>query len=109
MKGVVDDSTGGTAYRRFNGWAHRNNVWAKTGTSQVTIGGIKLDLENNSWFVLLAPYETETEIAVVVMIPNGLAGAESTLAAREFISWWMDNRQLTAEDHPVVGGNELMP
>lgn len=109
MKGVVDDSTGGTAYRRFNGWKHRNNVWAKTGTSQVTIGRIKLDLENNSWFVLLAPYETETEIAVVVMIPNGLAGAESTLAAKNFIDWWMDNRQLTVEDRPVVGGNELMP
>ena len=109
MEGVVDDSVGGTAARRFRNWGHVKNVWAKTGTSQVTIGGVKLDLENNSWFVMLTPLQTDAEIAIVVFIPNGLAGAEGTLAAKEFVDWWFDNRSLTTDANPVVGGNELMP
>jgi len=75
----------------------------------VTIGGIKLDLENNGWFVALAPFSTPAEIAVVVLIPNGKAGAEATRAARDFIGWWMDDRNKRTGDTPVVPGNELMP
>lgn len=107
MKGVVDDN--GTAGRRFDAWPHKNDVWAKTGSSQVTIGGIKLDLENNGWFVLLAPFKTPTEIAVICHIPNGLSGAETSGAARSFISWWMNNKAKGSDAPPVVGGNELMP
>jgi len=107
MKGVVDEA--GTAKRYFDGWAYTDELWAKTGTSQVTIGGIKLDLENNGWFVALAPFSTPAEIAVVVLIPNGKAGAEATRAARDFIGWWMDDRNKRTGDTPVVPGNELMP
>lgn len=107
MKGVVDDN--GTAGRRFDTWPYKNDVWAKTGSSQVTIGGIKLDLENNGWFVLLTPFKTPTEIAVISHIPNGLSGAESSGAARDFVSWWMNNKAKSSDTPPVVGGNELMP
>ena len=105
MKGVVDDQ--GTAGRSFDRWPHKNDVWAKTGSSQVTIGGIKLDLENNGWFVLLTPFKTPAEIAVIVHVPNGLSGAESSSAARDFVSWWMNNKAKSSDDQPVVGGNEL--
>lgn len=108
MKRVVDDGVGSAA-SYFRNWPYTDNIWAKTGTSQVTIGKIKLDLENNGWFVTLAPFEGETEIAVVTLIPNGYSGAMSTLAAREFLGWWFDNRVTKSDDGPVVPGNELMP
>jgi len=107
MKGVVDDQ--GTAQRYFDRWEYRNEIWAKTGTSQVTIGGIKLDLENNGWFVALTPFSTPAEIAVVVLIPNGKSGAEATRAARDFIEWWMKDKNKFTGDMPVVPGNQLMP
>jgi len=107
MKGVVDEQ--GTAKRYFEDWPYTDELWAKTGTSQVTIGGIKLDLENNGWFVALAPFTTPAEIAVAVLIPNGKAGAEATRAARDFIGWWMDDRKKQTGDVPVVPGNQLMP
>ena len=107
MKGVVDEA--GTARRYFDGWAYQDELWAKTGTSQVTIGGIKLDLENNGWFVALAPFTKPAEIAVVVLIPNGKAGAEATRAARDFIGWWFDDKNKFTGEVPVVPGNQLMP
>ena len=107
MKGVVDEA--GTAQRYFDGWEYTDELWAKTGTSQVTIGGIKLDLENNGWFVALAPFSTPAEIAVVVLIPNGKAGSEATRAARDFIGWWMNDKGKHTGDMPIVPGNELMP
>ena len=75
----------------------------------MTIGRIKLDLENNGWFVALAPFEGPTEIAVITLIPNGLSGGLTTIAAREFIGWWIDNQIERSDDTPVVPGNELMP
>ena len=107
MQGVVDEA--GTARRYFDDFKYKDELWAKTGTSQVTIGGIKLDLENNAWFVALAPYSTPAEIAVVVLIPNGKAGAEATRAARDFIGWYMDERNKVTNEIPVVPGNQLMP
>ncbi|NLO13453.1 MAG: hypothetical protein GX124_04945 [Clostridiales bacterium] len=107
MKGVVDDQ--GTAKRYFSNWEYTDELWAKTGTSQVTVGGIKLDLENNGWFVALTPFSTPAEIAVVVLIPNGKSGAEATRAARDFIEWWMKDKSKFTGDMPVVPGNQLMP
>lgn len=107
MKGVVDDQ--GTAKRYFSNWEYTDEIWAKTGTSQVTVGGIKLDLENNGWFVALTPFSTPAEIAVVVLIPNGKSGAEATRAARDFIEWWMKDKSKFTGDMPVVPGNQLMP
>ena len=107
MKGVVDDQ--GTARRHFSKWPYTDEIWAKTGTSQVTIGGIKLDLENNGWFVTLTPFSTPAEIAIVTLIPNGKSGAEATHATREFIDWWMKDKSKFTGDVPVVPGNQLMP
>ena len=107
MKGVVDES--GTARRYFDGFKYQNELWAKTGTSQVMIGGIKLDLEKIGWFVALTPFTKPAEIAIVVLIPNGKAGAEATRAARDFIGWWYDDQNKFTGETPVVPGNQLMP
>lgn len=115
MKGVVDES--GTASKYFRSWAYRNMVCAKTGTAEVTT----IDLENNAWFVMLAPYEseivngvpttvTEPEIAVVVFIPSGYSGGEASMAAREFVGWYMDQKTLRDNQSSVFpGGNQLAP
>ena len=109
MKGVVDADQSGTASRYFKNWKYVSDLWAKTGTSQITIGGVKLDVENNGWFVALTPFDTPAEIAVVTLIPNGFSGGETVLAAKDFIEWWMDNKTKHTGDVPVVPGNELMP
>lgn len=114
MEGVVDES--GTAGRYFSGWDYRDQVCAKTGTAEVTT----IDLENNSWFVMLAPYASETvngapvitqapEIAVVVFIPSGFSGGQGSLAAREFVEWYMDQKTLRTESDVFPSGNELAP
>ena len=108
MEGVVDD--GGTAVRYFRNWKYRASEWimGKTGTSQVTIGGIKLDVENNAWFICLAPQD-DPKIAVVSFIPNGYAGAHATQAARDFIGWYLDEMNKGEEDLVLPGGNQLTP
>ena len=102
MKGVVDES--GTAAKYFKQWSYRDNVCAKTGTAEVT----SIDLENNAWFIMLAPYE-KPEIAVVVFIPSGLSGGEASLAAREFVGWYMDQKTLRTDSALFPGGNMLAP
>ena len=102
MKGVVDE--GGTAGKYFKGWAYREQICAKTGTAEVTT----IDLENNAWFVCLAPYENP-EIAVVVFIPSGYSGGEASLAAREFIGWYMDQKTLRTDNAVFPHGNQLAP
>ena len=102
MKGVVDES--GTAAKYFRKWAYREDVCAKTGTAEVTT----IDLENNAWFIMLAPYE-KPEIAVVVFIPSGFSGGEASLAAREFVGWYMDQKTLRTESTVFAGGNMLAP
>jgi hypothetical protein len=57
----------------------------------------------------LTPFETPAEITIVTLIPNGYSGAQSTLATKLFITWWMDNKTKQTGDVPVVPGNELMP
>ena len=80
----------------------------KTGTSQVTIGKIKLDLENNAWFVALTPKD-DPEIAVVSFIPNGFSGGHSTPAARDFIEFYLDEKAKVDESITLPGGNSLAP
>lgn len=109
MKGVVDADQSGTAGKYFRGWKYENDLWAKTGTSQITIGGVKLDVENNGWFVALMPFNTPAEVAVITLIPNGMAGGETVLATKQFMEWWMTDRTKRVGDLPVVPGNELMP
>ena len=114
MKGVVDES--GTAGKYFSSWAYRDRVCAKTGTAEVTT----IDLENNAWFVMLAPFTSEEvngvptitekpEIAVVVFIPSGYSGGEASVAAREFVGWYMDQKTLRNENSIFPAGNQLAP
>ena len=108
MEGVVDE--GGTAKTYFTNWKYKaaEVMYGKTGTSQVTIGGIKLDLENNAWFVALCPNENP-EIAVVSFIPNGYAGARAVVAARDFIGFYLDQKEKAEENYALAGGNSLCP
>lgn len=114
MEGVVDES--GTAGKYFRGWKYRDRVCAKTGTAEVTT----IDLENNSWFVMLAPYASEMvdgvpviteepEIAVVVFIPSGYSGGQGSLAARDFVEWYLDQKDLRTENSAFPSGNQLTP
>ena len=102
MKGVVDES--GTAGKYFKKWEYRDQIAAKTGTAEVTA----IDLENNAWFVCFAPYE-KPEIAIVVFIPSGLSGGEASLAAKEFVTWYMDQKTLRTDDVVFPSGNMLAP
>ncbi|MBR4067352.1 MAG: hypothetical protein IKK08_01850 [Clostridia bacterium] len=102
MEGVVDES--GTAAKYFSKWDYRNDVCAKTGTAEVTT----IDLENNAWFVMLAPKE-KPEIAVVVFIPSGYSGGEASMAAREFVGWYMDQKTLRTTNPIFPAGNMLAP
>lgn len=110
MEGVVDE--GGTAKSYFSSWKYKSVLTqvmcGKTGTSQVTIGGIKLDLENNAWFVALCPSENP-EIAIVSFIQNGYAGARATIAARDFIGYYLDQKAKAKETVDMPGGNSLSP
>ncbi len=102
MKGVVDES--GTAAKYFNGWAYREQICAKTGTAETS----KIDLENNAWFVAFAPYD-RPEIAVVSFVPNGFSGGEASLAAKEFIEWYMNQKTMRTDEADLPGGNQLAP
>lgn len=108
MEGVVDDS--GTAASHFKDWKYeaREVMCGKTGTSQVTIGGVKVDLENNAWFVSLCP-RNNPEIALVSFIPNGYSGGHATMAARDFIEFYLDEKAKTSESVILPGGNSLAP
>ena len=102
MAEVVDES--GTAKKYFKGWKYLDRIAAKTGTAQVT----RIDLENNAWFVAFAPRE-DPEIAIAVFIPNGYSGGEASLAARQFVTWWLDQEALRSVDYSLPAGNSLAP
>ena len=102
MEGVTDDS--GTAKKYFNGWKYNKEIAAKTGTAQVT----SIDLENNAWFVCFAPRDNP-EVAIAVFIPHGYSGGYSGIAAREFLTWYLDQRDLRTTDYSLPGGNQLAP
>lgn len=102
MQGVVDES--GTAAKYFKKWAYTNQIAAKTGTAETTT----IDLENNAWFVTFAPFDNP-EIAIAVFIPNGYSGGEASLAAKEFIEWYMNQITLRTTDYTLPAGNNLAP
>ena len=107
MKGVVDES--GTARSFFSKYPEvEKNLWAKTGTSQITIGGIKIDIENNAWFLSVTPYDNP-ELALVSYIPNGMSGGFSSQAPRDWIKWWMQEQNKATTDITLTPGNQLTP
>ena len=107
MKGVVGDDSG-TATTYVKDWKYKDDIWAKTGTSQVTIGGVKIDLENNAWFICLASYENP-QIAVVSFVPNGYSGGRCSVAAREFLTWWFEEQEKLDDTLDLPAGNQLSP
>ena len=103
MKGVTDDT--GTARNYFRNYKNVEEVIAaKTGTAQVT----SIDLENNAWFVCFAPWE-DPEIAICVFVPHGYSGGMASIAARDFIDWYLDQTELRTTDYVLPAGNSLAP
>ena len=103
MKGVTDDT--GTARKYFDGYTNvQNNIAAKTGTAQVT----SIDLENNAWFVAFAPYD-DPEIAICVFVPHGYSGGMASIAARDFVQWYLNQTELRTTDYILPAGNSLAP
>ena len=103
MAGVTDDT--GTAAKYFREYKNVQDVIAaKTGTAQVT----SIDLENNAWFVCFAPRDNP-EIAICVFIPHGYSGGMASLAARDFIDWYLDQTELRTTDYVLPAGNSLAP
>ncbi len=108
MEGVVDES--GTARSQFNGWKYEPTevMCGKTGTSQVTIGKVRIDLENNGWFVAMTPRE-DPEIALVSFIPNGFSGGYTVKAVKDFITFYLDEKDKATVEVSLPGGNALAP
>lgn len=103
MEGVTDDT--GTARKYFSSYPKVQEVIAaKTGTAQVT----SIDLENNAWFVCFAPND-DPEIAICVFIPHGYSGGMASIAARDFIDWYLDQTELRTTDYVLPAGNSLAP
>lgn len=108
LKGVVDEA--GTAARQFRGWKYEAEkvMVGKTGTSQVTIGKVRIDLENNGWFVSLTPKD-DPEIALVSFVPNGFSGSYTVQAAKDFIEFYLDEKAKVDVSIALPGGNALAP
>ncbi|MBR6668695.1 MAG: hypothetical protein IKL25_10085 [Clostridia bacterium] len=103
MAGVTDDT--GTAAKYFRGYKNvQDNIAAKTGTAQVT----SIDLENNAWFVCFAPRE-DPQIAICVFVPHGYSGGMASIAARDFIDWYLKQTELRTTDYVLPPGNSLAP
>ena len=103
MEGVTDDT--GTAASYFRDYPNvKAAIAAKTGTAQVT----SIALENNAWFVCFAPND-EPEIALCVFVPHGYSGGMASIAARDFIDWYLDQTELRTTDYVLPAGNSLAP
>ena len=103
MAGVTDDT--GTAAKYFRNYKNvQDAIAAKTGTAQVTA----IDLENNAWFVCFAPRDNP-QIAICVFVPPGHSGGMASIAARDFIDWYLDQTELRTTDYVLPAGNSLAP
>ncbi len=103
MKGVTDDT--GTAKKYFRDYPNvEKNIAAKTGTAQVTA----IDLENNAWFVAFAPVD-DPQIAICVFVPHGYSGGMASIAARDFVEWYLNQTELRTTDYVLSPGNSLAP
>ena len=103
MEGVTDDT--GTAAKYFKDYPQvEAAIAAKTGTAQVT----SIDLENNAWFVCFAPND-DPEIAICVFIPHGYSGGMASIAAAEFLNWYLNQAELRTTDYVLPAGNSLAP
>lgn len=103
MHGVISGEDG-TAADEFANFKYQDDVGGKTGTAQVST----IDLENNSWFVAYAPFESP-EIAVVVYIPHGYKGILSSYTAREVIEYYLDKKSQPKEVYQIPQPNTIVP
>ena len=87
MKEVTSVENDGTAASYFS--KSKYKIAAKTGTAQRT----KLDVENNSWLVSYAPYDSDPEIVVISYIQNGYAGAKSAPGVIKTIEYYLDSQK----------------
>ena len=96
MKQVVSEEDGGTAGQAFEGFEYKDNIGGKTGSAQISSEGYNIDLENTSWFVCFAPLD-DPEVVVVVYIPYGISGSKSAYTVREFLQYYMDQKEGVAQ------------
>lgn len=87
MKEVTSVENDGTAAQYFA--QSKAKIAAKTGTAQRT----DIDIENNSWLVTYAPYDSTPQIVVVVYIQNGYAGARAAKCAINTIEYYLDQQE----------------
>lgn len=92
MSSVVSPEDGGSAGDAFKGFKYSDQIGGKTGSAPVN----KIDLETNGWFVAFAPFD-KPEIAVVIAIPSGVAGARVAPAGRAILQYYFDKRTATTE------------
>ncbi len=102
MRGVVSAEEGGTAGKIFQDFKYKDQIGGKTGTSQNS----QIDLENNSWMTVFAPYD-DPEIAVVVFIPNGYSGSYSGYTVMDIVEFYMDRKNKTAAND-IPTQNDVM-
>ncbi len=100
MREVVSLEDGGTAGQAFENFKYKNQIGGKTGTGQVT----QIDLENNCWMTVFAPYE-DPEICVVVYIPNGIAGDRGATTVRAVVEYYLDEKYAEGEIHELPQEN----
>jgi len=104
MREVVSEEDGGTAASAFRNFEYNGQFGGKTGTAQVS----NIDLENNAWFVCFAPFD-KPEIAIVVYLPHGYAGANACSAAKEMIRYYLEEKQEESHAEILPSVNELIP
>ncbi len=107
MREVVSLEDGGTAAKYFADYKYRDQIGGKTGSAQISTSDKNIDLENTAWFIAFAPYD-DPEIAVVVSIPNGWAGARAYITIQEVIQFYLDRKTASASEN-LTGTNELLP
>lgn len=93
MNDVVAGEQSTTAQKYFKNFKYKSEMGGKTGTAQVNT----IDIENNSWFVAFVPYE-KPEIAISVCIPNGYAGAMSSITVKAIVEYYLDLKYKQAAD-----------
>ncbi|MHB1315013.1 MAG: penicillin-binding transpeptidase domain-containing protein [Christensenellales bacterium] len=96
MKKVVSEEDGGTAGQAFEGFEYKDDIGGKTGSAQISSEGYNIDIENTSWFVCFAPLD-DPEIVMVVYIPYGMSGTKSAHTVKEFIRYYMDQKEGVAQ------------
>ena len=55
------------------------------------------------------PGHDNPEIAVACFIPNGYSGSEASKAPKEFIDWYMNQKNLRMVEDSLPIGNSLAP